>query len=403
MPRGPRIVLTGDFHIGIPVSGIKGRGIRELRRGDILGNVRKVFEGAVARGAKIVLISGDIFHTLTPKPRDFVEFDSLLSMLEERGIHVVMIAGNHDRAKVRGDRSYLEIYETRGRPYIRYFHAPPERPLVLDVEGVKVGISPLPFLSGRLVRAIVGRADKAARKYVEAVAQVVSRHLELMADADYKVLLAHLTVQGADIGPRVRYISYDDPPVPLSALRPGEFDCVALGHIHRPQRIGENVYYSGSVERVDFGEEDEEKGYWLIDLGEGSAEFIRLGCRRMVTRSVTLQPLADPVAAVEEALRGVGPLDGALVRLLVMGEAPVVRRALERIEAVEGLLLGRLGAAGYKLEVGYLPSSVEPSGEAERIDLAEALEEYIRSRYRGVKREVLEKAIKYGLEMLRGE
>ena len=214
---------------------------------------------------------------------------------------------------------------------------------------------------------------------------------------DYKILVGHLTVEGATIGPRIRYISYDDPPIPKRMLRPDFFDYIALGHIHKPQKLDGNICYSGSVEKIDFSEELEDKSFWIFNLADGTIKEYPIKCRPMKTIEVNIPPLTQPISAIESSLSNIS--NESIIRLILRGETGLVRRILEKINALENLLFNRFKIIGYKLEFEYYTPVTLRDIDVERLDFSKILSKYIRSRYRGRKAEVIDKAIKYGLEM----
>src|SRR5437879_8106246 len=97
------------------------------------------------------------------------------------------------------------------------------------------------------------------------------------------------------------------PIIPLGALSNPGCDYVALGHIHRHQDLHQGaqppVVYAGSVERIDFGEEREDKGFvWAqVDKGHTTYEFIPGPARRFVTLRFDTQE-GDPLQLLDQAL-----------------------------------------------------------------------------------------------------
>jgi exonuclease SbcD len=83
------------------------------------------------------------------------------------------------------------------------------------------------------------------------------------------VLSAHVHVYGSQVGPSLFRLSEQEDVVVGGDHLPEQFDYVALGHIHKPQYLGEHphVRYSGSIERMDLGEQNDAKGAVLFDLG----------------------------------------------------------------------------------------------------------------------------------------
>jgi exonuclease SbcD len=135
------------------------------------------------------------------------------------------------------------------------------------------------------------------------------------------VLLAHLMADRANLGAE-RFLAVGKGfTIPLSMLTRPCFDYVALGHVHRHQNLNKSndppVIYPGSIERVDFSEEKEDKGYVLVNLERGRAqwEFCTLPVRTFRTIEVDVSEAADPQAALLKAIKKKDIKD-AVVRLI---------------------------------------------------------------------------------------
>ena len=130
------------------------------------------------------------------------------------------------------------------------------------------------------------------------------------------VLVAHLHVSGADVGGMIRMSSENEVLFDAAAL-PAKFDYVALGHIHKPQCLGgqAHVRYSGSLDRMNFGERDEEKGIVLVDIGpdgrHGDPQFIGIEPTPLIDLQIT-----NPNISAEQ-LRAQVPDGEAIVRVIV--------------------------------------------------------------------------------------
>lgn len=107
-----------------------------------------------------------------------------------------------------------------------------------------------------------------------------------------KILMAHMTYQGAETG-FTDLLMQNEPILTREAV--SGFDLVCLGHIHKPQTIDGKVFYSGPVERLSFNEEDVTPGFWVYDIQMNDTgykkqyliqpQFIETPARRFVTRS----------------------------------------------------------------------------------------------------------------------
>src|SRR5258706_241295 len=135
-----------------------------------------------------------------------------------------------------------------------------------------------------------------------------------------------------------------------SALSDSNWDYVALGHIHKHQNLTPAhprgapaegaagtpppIVYSGSLERIDFGEEVEDKGFCWVKLARSATqwEFRRVRARPFRSINVDVREEDDPTAAAVAAIQARG-IEGAVVRVNIAAregqEAALRRRELE--------------------------------------------------------------------------
>jgi exonuclease SbcD len=163
--------------------------------------------------------------------------------------------------------------------------------------------------------------------------------------------------------------------LPKSVVALPGVDYVAMGHVHKHQALGTHppVVYPGSIERIDFGEEHEDKGCVLVELERGDTrwQFHRLTARPFVTIGVDVRGSPDPQARVALAISK-HELTGAITRVKVEARADQaaqlrtdeIRQLLEEAGAftvaaiavdVERAARGRLGEAGHDLLEGLTP------------------------------------------------
>ena len=141
------------------------------------------------------------------------------------------------------------------------------------------------------------------------------------------VLAGHVTINGAETGTERSMMLGQDHSLFPSAVHKAELDYVALGHVHKHQVLRENpmVVYSGSLQRVDFSEEGDTKGFCVVELDPSAAQGERLrefrfqpvNARPFLTIDVKVSPGdGDPTASVvREIMRR--NVNGSIVRLKI--------------------------------------------------------------------------------------
>jgi exonuclease SbcD len=143
-----------------------------------------------------------------------------------------------------------------------------------------------------------------------AVSAIIQDFAQRLDPAIPAVLAGHLTVSsGVFSGSEKRAIYGSDPLFLPSQLAISPFDYVALGHLHRHQNLNPNGYpalvYSGSLERIDFGERNDEKGFCLVSIPEknkASFEFIKVPTRPFIQININLQPGRSQTEQLIEAI-----------------------------------------------------------------------------------------------------
>jgi len=159
--------------------------------------------------------------------------------------------------------------------------------------------------------------EEVTRMMQEALTRVIASKAADLDPSLPAILAAHVLVGDAKVGRGSESLMSigQEPAVLLSNIALPAFDYVALGHIHKRQVLSENppVVYAGSLERVDFGEENDEKGFYVVDIlpaadrgkRQVSFEFHPVNARRFLTVNVALDAEeSNPTAAVLTAIAG---------------------------------------------------------------------------------------------------
>jgi exonuclease SbcD len=134
------------------------------------------------------------------------------------------------------------------------------------------------------------------------------------------VLLGHFWIKNAKVSSQGGYLNVSEPEVLVSTVANPAFDYVAMGHIHKFQDLNKRanppVVYCGSMDRVDFSERSEDKGFVLVDLVKGAAtyDFVSVPARKFVDIDVD----ADCDEPTEKIIVAIGERDtrDAVVKLV---------------------------------------------------------------------------------------
>lgn len=368
-----RILHFSDLHIGVenygrtdPETGLS------TRLGDFLASLDRVVEFALTQGVDLVLLAGDAYKGRDPSQTHQREFATRLARLSEAGIPTFLLVGNHDLPNAVSRATAVEIFSTLRVPNLYVgtnlqTYVVPTRAGPLQILAV-----PWPRRSVLLSKeesrglSIDGIRGEIERRMTEAIE---SRSKQLDPDVP-AIIAAHLTVNGAAVGTERSMMLGQDHVLMVSALDQPKVDYVALGHIHKHQVLRRNrpmVVYSGSLQRVDFSEEGDDKGFCVVDLdtaapaGERLTDFRfeTLEVRPFVTVDVTLTALdADPTEAVLRAIARKDVTDAVVrVRISLPQELQAhlkesdIRQSLEAAhyvaaisqEAIDGGRRSRLG------------------------------------------------------------
>ncbi|MGN1007303.1 MAG: exonuclease SbcCD subunit D [Butyricicoccus sp.] len=215
------------------------------------------------KSADAVLIAGDVYDRPVPPPEAVALLDGFLTALRERGVHCLLIPGNHDSDERLAFGA--QLFTGAGVHLAPVFDGTLRTVTLEDTHG-RVHFTLLPFLRRAQVRRFF--PDVPPGDYEAAIRAVLST--VDMADGDRHVLLAHQFVTAAGASPErcdselASVGTLDN--VDVSAF--DGFDYVALGHIHGPQRVGrETVRYAGSPLKFSFSEVHHRKSAPLVTLG----------------------------------------------------------------------------------------------------------------------------------------
>jgi len=322
-----KIIHFADLHLGVesygrvdPASGLSSR------FHDFLATFDKLVDYAIDKKADLVLFCGDAYKSRAPSQTQQREFAKRIKRLSEAGISVFLLVGNHDLPNAAGRATTAEIYDTLAVENV-YVANHPSTHKVQTKSGA-VQIVALPWLRRS---TLLSKEDaknlnfeQLNQRMQEVLTNIVKTEAEKLDPELPAVLAAHVWVSGARVGSEeTMTIGQEHVLLPGNVADPA-FDYVALGHIHRHQVLVQQppVVYSGSLERLDFGDEKDDKGFYIVDIKvdkdsgrKTSYKFHPLDVRRFLTIRVEIQPDdTQPTATILKAIAD-NDIADAIVRL----------------------------------------------------------------------------------------
>jgi exonuclease SbcD len=342
-----RILHFSDLHLGVesyghidPQTGLPSRML------DFLKSLDEVVDYALGSNIDLVLFSGDAYKSRDPSQTQQREFARRIARLASSNIPVFLLVGNHDIPNAFGRATAVEIFDTLAIKNVHVASLPGIHRIETPSGSIQVAALPWlrrgAFLSREEFKNL-GLQEMEERMGQVLTDQVASQVGSLDPDVP-SVLAAHVWVHGARLSSERRMVVGREPILQLSALSHPRVGYVALGHMHRHQVLSLRppIVYAGSLERIDFSEEEDEKGFVVVEMGGGetSFDFHPVQARGFCTISVKIDAEdLNPTATVMTAIaRSEHRIRDAIVRVEVdlpaHGEGMIqerdIRQTLER-------------------------------------------------------------------------
>lgn len=270
-----RILHTSDWHLGQHFMG-------KSRQAEHAALIKWLLVQVDAHAVDAVLIAGDIFDTGTPPSYARELYSDLVVKLHRAGVALLLLGGNHDSVATLGEsRSLLAVLSTT---VVGAVGSAADHVVVLPLRSgsgeAGCVVCAVPFVRPRdVLQSQAGQSAEEKQQSLQAAIQAYyqsvyeagrARQAQLQSETGRTVPLiatGHLTTVGASSNESVReiYVGSLDA-FPTAAFPP--VDYVALGHIHKPQKVGglEHIRYCGSPLPLGFDEARQQKEVLLVDL-----------------------------------------------------------------------------------------------------------------------------------------
>ncbi len=333
-----RILHTSDWHLGQHFMG-------KSRQAEHQALIVWLLEQLELHAIDAVLIAGDIFDTGTPPSYARELYNQLVVRLHEAGVTLLLLGGNHDSPATLGESR--ELLAQLSTTVIAATHEDPAtQVVVLPQRNGEPGciVCAIPFVRPRDV--LQSQAGQSAAEKQLSLQQAIQQHyaavhaaaLAKMATLPGKlpiIATGHLTTVGASSSESVREIYVGA----LEAFPTSAFpavDYIALGHIHRPQKVGglEHIRYCGSPIPLSFDEAKQQKEMLLVDL---DADGLKTVTPLAVPRFQGMVSISGNLASMAGAI-GTAAAEGTLERPtwldIVIAEDDYLADLATRIEAL---------------------------------------------------------------------
>jgi len=293
-----KILHFADAHIDIATHGKHdpetGLPIRAL---DFLQALDTIIDHAISEKVDLVIFAGDAYKDRTPSPTFQREWGKRIIRLPQADIPALLLVGNHDISPASGRAHTLQEFDTLQVPKVRVLYKP-ELLKPVDLWGLQLQVLSLPWVFRSSLVAALGLSaaeeDTVHEEIEKRLTTILQARMDELDPALPTVLVGHGSVQGAVYGNERTVMLGKDLVLPGSLVKDPRLDYTALGHIHKHQDLNPGLHppvvYAGSIERVDFGEVADDKGFVIAEVEKGntSYRFVKLNGRAFFDRLVRL-------------------------------------------------------------------------------------------------------------------
>ncbi len=416
------ILITADFHIGKSFKYKKNSLNISERSMDFINQAKKIADYAIEYKVSIVVIAGDLYEysNVNPTIKKYLRVNFFIPLQKEK-IKVLVIGGNHDSPSELDRGSDVEEFDITTKITRRRGLGKAKK---FKIDGKTIGFILIPYITPKALLHYYMKEDEKLLKKKPEIADIkkidpnvareylknyyIPNAMKEIKDCDFKFLVAHYHVLGTRIG-------HLDPNVILDEVQFGRemvdeifFDLAIFGHVHKPQNIGDKIIIPGSIERVNFGELNEEKSFIVYDTEVGKWSRVPLECRKMIELKINLVPnendewVNDPTTELIKRFKN-EDIEDALVKIKLTTKSSIWRRINKN--AVDTALSSTFHTAPIektliddeeKLMVSYENFNLEPASLNQDFINQYFQDHELKKELLEVTKHVLEKQIKKG-------
>lgn len=269
-----KIAAIADIHIGIKSYGkidpVTHFNTRELHG---LGNFMKVIDYCIDNSIKVLVIAGDTYHAAVSSPTLQAEVNKIIKHATDNDIRCLILDGNHDVGKLDTACSALKPLDTFSVDNVIHTKDFKDVRITIDNESIRFIFLPT-YHTNDDIKAIMDSIEY---------------------DGTPIICIGHMTVQGAALNDWL--VGENESYVDLNCFKKDGIKAVILGHLHKPQELCASpyIFYTGSLQRLDFNEELQPKGFTILDISndELKHEFHELDSQRFLTVKIDMNDIGN--------------------------------------------------------------------------------------------------------------
>ena len=258
-----KICCIADIHIGMKTYGkidpVTHFNIREL---DGLQIFKNTIQYCIDNDIVTIVIAGDVYHQAVSSPMLQEKVNEILKYAIDNGRRLFILIGNHDLKPLATACSALKPLDTFNIPNVIQSDIFKEVNYTLDNESVRFVFLPTYHTAEEIHDILTNK---------------------ITHDNTPIICIGHMSVQGAALNDWL--ISTNENFVDINDFKQDDIKAVILGHLHKHQVLMKKpiTFYTGSLQRLDFNEEKQPKGFVILDTANWSYEFIPVDAQDFYT------------------------------------------------------------------------------------------------------------------------
>ena len=295
-----KICCIADLHVGIKsYSQIDPETHLYSREIEILNTFRYIVQQCIEQYIPILIIAGDIFHTFKPNPNLQDEVNKILYFASSHNLYILILDGNHDKPKLNNSVSVLKSTDTFHIPNIIHTSQFLDKEININNDICRFIFLPT-YTDNNQIKELLDQ--------------------NLYINNDYSnpiIVIGHFTTQGAQLNDWL--ISENEEHIDIHLFDNRNINFVVLGHLHKTQILKEKdpiIFYTGSLQRTDFNEENQEKGYYIIDSLTSDYIFYPIITQKFYTINIKIN---NDLSVLEQIYSSINQekIKDAIVRVII--------------------------------------------------------------------------------------